>query len=191
MNKKYLAVLIVVVVAGIVVQNTFAAPGTNTNPNVSTSSDANFSPFANVSPSASQGANVSISPSTTAPTVTEQAKTKLIQFVDKPYNVTYDFAGFATVKLSPSFLLSLDGYRQVCTQIISTNGNTTSFDIEMGYVGKINGLTYRIENQQPVATNAFKSPIHCYDVDAPQLLLTLVGKPSTNDQVELWVYLRS
>ena len=196
MNKKYILVLLLVVVAGIVAQIAFAASNSaNTNPNANTkptastatSQKANIIPFANIGPSASQGASAS----TTAPTVTEQAKTKLIQFVDKPYNVTYDSSGSAIVKISPSGLLSVDGYRQVCTQIFSTNGNTQFFNMDMGYAGKISALGYRLAINVPVDTGFSRTPAHCYSVDGPLIDLTLVGNPNTNDQVQLWLYLRS
>jgi hypothetical protein len=203
MNKRYIAVFLLVIVVGIVAQNAIAAfPNANKDANIdlnannsstvsaSTGQNANVNPFAN-GPSANMGPSTSVGSSISTSTVTEQAKTKIIQFVDSPYSVTYGVGGVAEVKLVPSGFLSVDGYRQVCTQILSTNSNTTSFDIYMGYVGKHNALAYRVANNVPVDAIFPNAAIHCYSVDGPIIDLVLHGNPSTNDKVQLWVYLRS
>lgn len=192
MNKKYIAVLLLVIVAGIVVQNVLAA-SSNVNKDVNTannsstvntgtSQNVNIDQFANAAPSTGVSTTASTS------TVTERAKTKLIKFISPPYNVTYDINGDAKLKLLPQshppfYPISVDGYRQVCLEIESSS-HSHSFDMIMGVISELSfGLVAdkQLLGPQPL----------CYPVQGPEIAIQLHGDSSTNDKVVLWVYLIS
>jgi hypothetical protein len=195
MNKKYLAILIVVIVAGIVVQNVFATSpninkdvntGTSVNNsstvNTNTNENANVGPFANAVPS------TGVSTTTSTSTVTERAKTQLIKFISPPYNVTYDINGIAKLKLLPQsrppfYPISVDGYRQVCVEIESSS-HSNSFDMMMGVISELS-FGYAADKQ------LLGPQTQCYPIKGPEIAIQLHGDSSTNDKVALWVYLIS
>lgn len=121
-------------------------------------------------------------------TVLDQAKTQFIQFVEPPYNVIYDQFGIANVKFTnrpASFVLSADGYRQVCIEA-EASPTTTGFDLVMGKIKGVLPLAFPVANNAPL-----DATIRCYGVEAPDISLTLHGTPGAKDQVSFWIYLTS
>lgn len=175
MNKKYILVLFLVVIAGIVMQNVSAAP-------ISTSAN----PSTNNNPAVSNMVqSTNDRQSNSQPTVIEQAKTQFIQFVEPPYNATYDNFGTAVVKFRQGTILSVDGYRQICIEA-EASPTTIGFDLIMGKIKGTLPLAFPVANNQ-----SLDAKIHCYPVSAPDMILLLRGAPGANDQVSFWIYLMS
>jgi len=117
--------------------------------------------------------------------VTEQAKTKLYQFVDTPYDVTYSGFGEAFVRFEPpNSMVRVDGFRHICVEVLGTP-KTTSFDLTMG---KLSGATL---GERIAENQVADAKIHCYNISGPEVGLVLRGTPNTTDKVQLWMYLRS
>jgi hypothetical protein len=121
---------------------------------------------------------------------------KLLQYVDKPYNVTFSSLGEASVNFEGSYILSIDGYRKVCLEVgpagsfrvvngvvYGTSSNETlMFDVVMG---KLSNNTLGDE----VGNGTADGHIYSYDVIGPEMILNLRGAPNTTTQVQLWLYL--
>ena len=114
----------------------------------------------------------------------EIPNTRFINFADAPVAVVYDQFGSAHVNLDPQVggIIDLSGFRRVSIRIGTTKA--TSFVVNMG---KISGATL-----SQAFSRAVDSQIHTFEVIGPQMNLSLKGAaPSTQEKVQLWVYLRS
>ena len=110
--------------------------------------------------------------------------TRFINFVDSPAAIQYNQYGNAPVILEPptQWVIDLRQFRRA--SICIGSANASSFWLAMG---KISGATLAQTYTQPVDGN-----IHTFEVIGPQMVLWLLGgTPNSQEQVQLWVYLRS
>jgi hypothetical protein len=112
-----------------------------------------------------------------------QDKPRFIEFVDKPYNVTFSQFGYEFVRFEAgSNTISVDGYRKVCVEVSSGKaGKVKKFALSMG---KISGSTLCTDYEHPA-----KTQIYCHSIKGPQISLILYGPPNESEEVQLWVYL--
>ena len=116
--------------------------------------------------------------------MTDIPNTRFINFVDNPAAIQYSQYGEAQVNLDPPTggILDIREFRRVSIHIGSTNAS--SFWVSMG---KISGATLSQGYTQPLDGNT-----HTFEIVGPELALWLLGgAPNSQEQVQLWVYLRS
>jgi hypothetical protein len=116
--------------------------------------------------------------------VTDSAKSQLIQLVDTPFTAQYSSFGTAMVNWAGTIgpTVSVSGYRQAYVLVVGTS-ITKSFDFNMG---KISGATAAQTLNQPA-----DGKIHAFDIQGPEISIVLRGTAGATDHVQLWLYLRS
>src|SRR5829696_3802300 len=109
--------------------------------------------------------------------------TRFINFVHTPAAIQYNQFGGALVNLNPpTRIIDIRQFRRASICIGSTSAS--SFWVS---IGKISGPTLSMGHTRPVDGN-----IHTFEVVGPEMALWLLGgTPNSQEQVELWVYLRS
>jgi len=110
--------------------------------------------------------------------------TKFINFVDAPAEIKYSKYGDGAVPLDLSITGPIDvsNFRRVSVMI----GNTKAKSCNI-YMGKISGPTLAGKFDIPL-----NHEVHTFEVVGPQMTLWLTeGPPNSNEQVKLWVYLKS
>ena len=133
--------------------------------------------------------------------IVEEAQTKLYNFTDRPYNVTFNSVGWALVNLEPQSstpsIAKTSGYREVCLDISrGSNSNVNGFLLFMGIIG------HQLTPESSQTTLAeyglsgtfglpYSSQVMCHDVDGPEMSLLLSGHANTTDSLRFWVQLRS
>ena len=126
-------------------------------------------------------------PSDPIPT-SERAKTRILSFLDKPFQAKFDHGGFAPVEVSSgnSYLSAL-GFREACFLVGHSTGgfHTTGITVLEGKFEKSEYLYAARIVEAPLGQ------IHCIDIRAPQLQVLLRGDPETEEPVLLWIYLTS
>jgi hypothetical protein len=110
--------------------------------------------------------------------------TRFFDFVDTPASIHYSQFNEAQVPLDPKTgdIIDVTQFRTVSMLIGSTKA--TSFSL---FMGKISGATLSQEFNVPI-----DEAIHTFDVIGPEITLFLKnGNPNSDENVQLWVYLRS
>jgi hypothetical protein len=122
---------------------------------------------------------------TAAPSA-EIPHTRLINFVDQPATIKYSQFGQAQVQLNAPTggILDVSQFRRVHICVGSTTA--TSIQVSMGKISNATLSETRLIVQPP------NHNIHALEVVGPEMTLFLMGgAPNTQEQVQLWVYLRS
>jgi hypothetical protein len=79
-------------------------------------------------------------------------------------------------------IIDVTEFRRASVRVGSTSATSISV-----FIGKILGTTLAVEHTHPL-----DGKIHTHDIVGPELALWLKGgAPSSNEEVEVWVYLRS
>lgn len=109
---------------------------------------------------------------------------RFINLVDTPATVQYSIHGDGQIPLEPATgnVVDLTGYRRVSIRVGTNRARTCA-----AHMGKITGTTLAQELAVPL-----DGRIHSFEVAGPQLTLWLRGgAASTQENVQVWVYLRS
>ncbi len=109
---------------------------------------------------------------------------RCINLVDTPAAIKYNAFGQAQVPLDPSTMniIDLSGFRQASIQVGTTKATSCQL-----YMGKGSGATLAHAYDVPL-----DGSIHTFEVVGPQMWVWLSGGPkSSQEKVQVWVYLRS
>jgi hypothetical protein len=110
--------------------------------------------------------------------------TRFYNFVDTPALIQYTQFGEASVQLDPQAgsIIDVSQFRQVSFLIGSTSASSSRL-----FLGKISNRTLANSFTRPI-----NHQVHTFDIIGPEMALDLQGgPPSSSEQVQLWVYLRS
>lgn len=114
----------------------------------------------------------------------DQANTQFIYLRSEAGGeIQYDAGGFAWIMLDPTSgqFLDIAGYRQLSVWVSAQNAVACTL-----MMGTISGETAAQAFPVPVDGN-----IHTFNVQGPEMALYMNGPANAQDQIQLWVFLRS